>query len=46
LRSIRLIKGDIDGLKINYCINCDKVKEYLRLFDGFFREIKKADIKC
>ena len=46
LRNLGLIKGEIDGLKINYCLNDIKIKEYLKLFDEFFSDIRKVKIKC
>jgi ArsR family transcriptional regulator, arsenate/arsenite/antimonite-responsive transcriptional repressor len=46
LRDLGLIKGEIDGLKINYCLNSLKIKEYLQLFESFFNEIQTAEIKC
>ncbi len=46
LRDLGLIKGEIDGLKINYCLNSLKIKEYLQLFDSFFNEIQASEIKC
>ena len=33
LRDIGMIHGEIDGLKINYCLCSDKIEKYLRLFD-------------
>jgi DNA-binding transcriptional ArsR family regulator len=46
LRDLGLIKGEIDGLKINYCINSSKIQEYLQMFEIFFKEIKTVDIIC
>ena len=46
LRDMGLIKGEIDGLKINYCLNCAKIKEYLRGFEEFFHEIRSVEITC
>ncbi len=46
LRKLGLIKGEIDGLKINYCLNCDEIREYLRLFEKYFDDIKNAEITC
>jgi DNA-binding transcriptional ArsR family regulator len=46
LRDIGLIKGEIDGLKINYCLDQRGISEYLKLFDDFLKEISVADIKC
>jgi ArsR family transcriptional regulator len=46
LRDMGLIHGDIDGLKINYCLCGPCIAEKLELFDRFFDKIKKVDIEC
>jgi DNA-binding transcriptional ArsR family regulator len=46
LRDIGLIHGEIDGLKINYCLRSDKIETYLNLFDDFFEPVKNAKITC
>lgn len=46
LRDLGLIKGEIDGLKINYCLNSKKIKEFLSLYESFFEDIQKVDIQC
>jgi DNA-binding transcriptional ArsR family regulator len=46
LRDLGLIKGEIDGLKINYCLNDCRIKEYLALFDNFFKDIRNVKIVC
>jgi DNA-binding transcriptional ArsR family regulator len=46
LRDMGLIHGEIDGLKINYCLCCPNINEYLDKFDSFFNEIKSAEISC
>jgi DNA-binding transcriptional ArsR family regulator len=46
LRDSGLIKGEIDGLKINYCLNSNYVQMYVQMFDEFFQEIKIVDVKC
>ena len=46
LRDMGLIHGDIDGLKINYCLCVPCIAEKLELFDNFFDKIKKVDIEC
>lgn len=46
LRDIELIKGDIDGLKINYCLNTDRINIFLGMFNEFFQEIKITEVKC
>lgn len=46
LRDMGLIKGEIDGLKINYCL-CDHcINEKLELFNDFFGLIKTASSSC
>lgn len=46
LRDLGLIKGEIDGLKINYCLNSSNIQKYIQMFEEFFGEIKTAEIKC
>ena len=46
LRDMGLINGEIDGLKINYCLCETCITEKLELFDTFFGEIKSLKIKC
>jgi DNA-binding transcriptional ArsR family regulator len=46
LRDLGLICGEIDGLKINYCLDRDKIQEYLQLFEIFFKGIETIGIKC
>ena len=46
LRDMGLIHGDIDGLKINYCLCEPCIAEKLELFDNFFNKIKAVDIEC
>jgi DNA-binding transcriptional ArsR family regulator len=46
LRDIGLIHGEIDGLKINYCLCSDEIEKYLRLFEDFFVPVKNAKITC
>ena len=46
LRDSGLIQGEIDGLKINYCLNNSNIKKYLKMFDKFFSTIKTAKIPC
>jgi DNA-binding transcriptional ArsR family regulator len=46
LRDIGLIHGEIDGLKINYCLCSDEIEKYLRLFENFFVPVKNAKITC
>ncbi|MCE5331304.1 MAG: metalloregulator ArsR/SmtB family transcription factor [Bacteroidales bacterium] len=46
LRDMGLIHGEIDGLKINYCLCCPKINEYLERLDSFFNKIKSAEVSC
>ena len=46
LRDMGLIHGEIDGLKINYCLCGTCIAEKLELFDTFFGKIKAVEICC
>jgi len=46
LRELGLIHGEIDGLKINYCLCGSSIDEKLQLFDNFFETIKSANMNC
>jgi len=46
LRELGLIHGEIDGLKINYCLCGSSINEKLELFDAFFELIKSSSIQC
>jgi DNA-binding transcriptional ArsR family regulator len=46
LRDIGLIQGQIDGLKINYCLSSPEIERFLRMFDLFFEPIKNTKIIC
>ena len=44
LRKLGLIKGEIDGLKINYCLNNSNILKHLDMFDSFFEKIRSVDL--
>jgi ArsR family transcriptional regulator len=46
LKDLGLIHGEIDGLKVNYCLCSLEINRYLDLFENFFSEIKTIDVKC
>lgn len=46
LRDMGLIHGEIDGLKINYCLCGSTINEHLLKFEKFFNEIKSIEISC
>ncbi|HAF30687.1 MAG TPA: ArsR family transcriptional regulator [Bacteroidales bacterium] len=39
LKKVGLIHGEIDGLKVNYCLCADCIKDAKTLMDGFLKEI-------
>jgi DNA-binding transcriptional ArsR family regulator len=46
LRDSGLIHGEIDGLKINYCLCSSDIQKFLQLFDNFFEPIRNTEISC
>ena len=46
LRNAGLIKGKIDGLKINYCLNTPNIEQFYKKFERFFTVIKNAEVVC
>jgi DNA-binding transcriptional ArsR family regulator len=46
LRDAGLIHGDIDGLKINYCLCSTEINRFLEIFNSFFEPVKNCDSLC
>lgn len=46
LRDIGLIHGEIDGLKINYCLCTSSIEKNLELFNSFFEPVRTAKFVC
>ena len=46
LRDIGLIHGEIDGLKINYCLCSVEIDRFLKIFEDFFEPVKKTEVIC
>jgi DNA-binding transcriptional ArsR family regulator len=46
LRDLGLIHGEIDGLKINYCLCSNEIERFITLFGTFFEPIRTAEIIC
>lgn len=47
LRDLGLIIGEIDGLKINYCLCNPVIKKYKELFSNFLNDIEcDNELKC
>jgi len=45
LKKAGLIKGEIDGVKVCYCLDPDKLKDVAKLFESLFKNIKK-EFEC
>jgi DNA-binding transcriptional ArsR family regulator len=46
LKELGLIRGEIEGLKINYCLCNSNIHKYKKLLDGFFRDMTLIDSGC
>ena len=47
LKDLGLIHGDIEGVKINYCLCGSSIDKYLQMFEVFFKPIiSSVDIDC
>jgi DNA-binding transcriptional ArsR family regulator len=46
LRDKGLIHGEIEGLKINYCLCNSTISKHKSLLDSFFDKIELTDINC
>lgn len=46
LRDLGLIHGEIDGLKINYCLCGSTISEKLAMFYAFFSQISCDEFSC
>jgi ArsR family transcriptional regulator, arsenate/arsenite/antimonite-responsive transcriptional repressor len=46
LKEMGLIHGEIDGLKINYCLCGSKISGYKQMFDKFFSDMTTIDLNC
>jgi ArsR family transcriptional regulator, arsenate/arsenite/antimonite-responsive transcriptional repressor len=47
LKNAGLIQGTVDGVKVNYCLNPEKIKEMVNVSECFFKEIViEAENQC
>jgi DNA-binding transcriptional ArsR family regulator len=46
LKELGLIHGEIDGLKVNYCLCNSTILKYKTMFDGFFKDMSSIDHTC
>lgn len=44
LKDMGLIHGEIDGIKVNYCLCCSSIDRYLKLLEVFFEPIKAVNV--
>ncbi len=46
LKNLGLIKGEIEGVKVNYCLNSREVKEMVQQFEKFFEQLEVENNPC
>lgn len=46
LKELGLIQGQIDGLKVNYCLCNSTIQKYKAMFGTFFKDIGTSEIHC
>lgn len=46
LKKVGLIHGEIDGLKINYCLCNSRISIYKQMFEEFFEDMATIEIIC
>lgn len=46
LKALGLIHGEIDGLKVNYCLCGSSIEKYKEMFQAFFGKIDTTGIIC
>ena len=46
LKAIGLIHGEIDGLKINYCLCSSAIVKYRTLLNDFLKDMESLEFKC
>lgn len=46
LRDFGLIHGEIDGVKINYCLCGSTIEKYKNTFNAFFEKIESGIVDC
>jgi ArsR family transcriptional regulator len=46
LSSAGFIQGEIDGLKINYCLNLTTIQKFYEMFEQFINPVRNAEVHC
>ena len=46
LKKMGLIQGEVDGLKVNYCLCNSDILKYKVMFEEFFKEMGTTPVSC
>lgn len=46
LKNAELIQGTIEGVKVNYCLNPDRINQVVETMNNFFNDIQSETINC
>lgn len=46
LKDLGIIHGEIDGLKVNYCLCGSNIEKYMKMFSTFFDQMNACEIAC
>jgi DNA-binding transcriptional ArsR family regulator len=46
LKKMGLIQGEVDGLKVNYCLCNSDILKYKEMFEEFFKEMGVDELYC
>jgi len=46
LKELGLIHGEIDGLKVNYCLCKSSLDNFRTMFDVFFKKFESIETEC
>ncbi len=46
LKRAGLIIGEIDGVRVNYCLNPTRIKEVSTMFHDYFNKLEEYQSKC
>lgn len=46
LRTAGLIQGDIEGTRINYCLNVEVINKKYKKFKKFFSNVRSTEVLC
>ena len=46
LRTAGLIQGEIEGTRINYCLNAEMIEKKYKKFKKFFSSVRRIEVPC